>query len=58
MTVGSPDSVIRVRASPLWIFISAVPFFVGTLIAVLYTLTLKDENKAYSLLMLIPFIGQ
>lgn len=51
------NSNMKTCANPAWVAISAIPLMIGTVVAVLHTLTLKNENKAYSLLLLIPFIG-
>ncbi len=44
------------KATPLWIFVSAIPL-IGGVISMLYILSSDNKNKAYSLLFLIPVIG-
>ena len=45
------------RASLVWIFVSAIPLQIGSIAAMLYVLSSINDNKAYSLLFLIPFMG-
>jgi len=45
------------NASPIWIFVSAIPLQIGSIVATLYVLSSSNDNKAYSLLFLIPGIG-
>ncbi|MGC8694732.1 MAG: hypothetical protein ACP5RI_03910 [Candidatus Micrarchaeia archaeon] len=47
----------EIKASPIWILISSVPYQIGSIIAMLYVLSSDNENKAYSLLFLLPIIG-
>lgn len=45
------------KSSPIWILISAIPFQIGSIVAMLYVLSSDNENKGYSLLFLIPILG-
>ncbi|ASI13623.1 multipass membrane protein [Candidatus Mancarchaeum acidiphilum] len=45
------------KASFIWILVSAIPFDIGSVIAILWVLSSTNKNKAYSLLYLIPVIG-
>ncbi len=45
------------KSSPIWALISAIPFQIGSIVAMIYVVSSDNEDKAYSLLFLIPIIG-
>ncbi len=57
MIMGSRHLPGNVKSSPVWILISAIPFQIGSIVAMLYVISSDNEDKVYSLLFLIPIIG-
>jgi hypothetical protein len=55
--MGSRHLPRNVKSSPVWILISAIPFQIGSIAAMLYVISSDNEDKAFSLLFLIPIIG-